>query len=445
MRARVGLFIATSLLVGCVADPVEDTGFAGGKGDGSSCTRAAGEVDTCFGFHPIADLENAEIADPVVQTDGKILVFGTAQDRASATPQRAVPFVRRLLANGKPDSTFTAELPVPYAPPYTGSIFRPNTLALRPDGRMIVAGSFGDSYAKQLSVQHLLPSGARDPASHSGSFWPPSSLLGWTSDAVVNKVLVDPDGSYYVVGTTECIAAFTCDTRAMFVAHFDAGGTLDASYGTSGYALIKKSGQHIRTIDAVRVGGATFVLGVESEPYFWYGHDTTYNQVVVGKVTASGALDASFATAGVFSWIAPGAPLGTMPQAFEVHTDGSIAIATVMPTNQIVALSSDGKTATPHEYRHDNGVWFARFARDGSLFAQVSRTPSAAFGRFALDGTPDATFTTDAIDVPDVPAGTVFFDARAVEQSDAWLVNANLVLGINETPSSEVMLFRLWK
>ncbi|MBL9014151.1 MAG: delta-60 repeat domain-containing protein [Myxococcales bacterium] len=444
MRPFAYLFVATSVLSGCVADTADDTGPAGGKGDGSSCSRAAGEVDRCFGFHPIADLEAVAVAAPVVQTDGKILVFGTAQDRASATPRRPVPFVRRLLANGKPDSTFTADLPIPYAPPYTGSIFQPTTLALRPDGRMIVAGSFGDSYAKQLSVQQLLPSGARDPASRSGSFWPPSSLLGWTSDAVVNKVLLEQDGSYYLVGTTECIAAFTCDTRAMFVAHFDATGTLDASFGTSGYALIK-SGRHTRVIDAVRFGDATFVLGVESEPYFLHGHDTSFNRVVVGKVTASGALDASFATAGVFSWSAPGSQLGTIPQAFQVRPDGSITIATQLPANQIVALTSDGKTVTPHEYRADNGVRFARFARDGSLFAEVTSYPIAAFGRFALDGTSDSTFTKAVIEVPDVPTGTVFLGATAVEQSDAWLVNGHLFMGADAMPESQMMLFRLWK
>lgn len=444
MRTLALTFAAASLLSGCIADTAEETGSAGGKGDGSSCTRAAGEVDSCFGFHPIADLESVELAAPVVQTDGKILVFGTAHDRASATPRRPVPFVRRLLANGAPDPTFTAELPVPYAPPYTGSIFQPATLAVRPDGRMIVAGSFGDSYAKQLSVQHLLPSGARDPASRSGGFWPPSSLLGWTSDAVVNKVLLEQDGSYYLVGTTECIAAFTCDTRAMFVAHFDATGTLDASYGTSGYALIK-SGQHTRAIDAVRVGDTTFVLGVESEPYFLNGHDTSVHHVVVGKVTASGALDASFGTAGVFSWSAPGSQVGTIPQAFQVRPDGSITIATLIPTNQIVALTSDGKTATPREYQPGNGVGFARFAHDGSLFAEVTSYPIAAFGRFALDGTRDSTFTKAVIEVPDVPSGTVFLGVSAVEMSDAWLVGGHLFLGADAMPESQLMLFRLWK
>jgi uncharacterized delta-60 repeat protein len=443
MRALAYLFVASSLLSGCTAEPADDTGPGGGKGDGSSCSGAAGEVDTCFGFHPIADLQEVAVAEPVVQSDGKILVFGTAQDHSTATPYKPVPFVRRMLATGKPDSTFTAELPFPYAQPYTGSIFQPNAIALRPDGRMIVAGSFGDSYAKQLSVQHLLPSGARDPASHSASFWPPSSLLGWTSDAVVNKVLLEQDGSYYLVGTTECIAAFTCDTRAMFVAHFDATGTLDTSYGASGYALIK-SGQHTRAIDAIRVGGATYVLGVEAEPYFWSGQDTHFNHVVVGKVTASGALDASFATAGVFSWSAPGSQLGTIPQAFEVQPNGSVTIATLLPTNQLLSLTSDGKTATPHEYQHDDGVRYARFAHDGSLFAEVTGYPIAAFGRFALDGTNDSTFTKAVIDVPDVPTGTVFFSANAVEESDAWLVIGDLV-SVNSMPESQMMLFRLWK
>lgn len=447
------LFVA-GLLSGCAADPVDsgdpvDQGQGGddgggGKGDGagSACAGQPGEVDTCFGFHPIADLEQVMFDGSEVQSDGKILVFGTAQDHSTATPYAYVPFVRRMLADGTPDSTFAAELPAASG----SSIFRPAAVAVRPDGRMIVGGSWGGSGTMQVSVQHLLASGARDVSVRSGSFWPPSSLLGYTTTAGVNKILLEQDGSYYLAGTIECIAAFTCDSRAMFVAHFDAAGMLDTSFGTDGYALIK-NGQHTRAIDAVRVGDATYVLGVESEPYYLGGTKTSFNRVVIGKVGAGGVLDASFGTAGVFSWYASGSQLGTIPQAFQVKADGSISVATLLPTNQIVSVSSDGTTATAQLYQQDDGVRFARFAEDGSLFAEVDDYPIAAFGRFAQDGTADSTFTTATIEVPDVPAETVFLSSglTAVEQSDAWLVTGYLFMGVSSTPESQLVLFRLWK
>lgn len=436
------LLFAAAVLPACT-DPGEDAGpGGGGKGDGSNCAAEPGEVDTCFGFQKIADLQQVLYDGSALQTDGKIVVFGTAQDRSSATPYAYVPFVRRMLADGTPDSTFAAELPAPSS----SSTFHPAAVTVRPDGRMIVAGSFGANGTMQASVQHLLPSGARDSTMHSGSFWPPSSLLGYTTKAGVNKVLLDADGSYYLAGTIECIAAFTCDTRAMFVAHFDETGTLDASFGTSGYTLIK-NGQHTRMIDAVRVGDATYVLGVESEPFWSGGSETSFNRVVVGKLGTTGALDSSFGTAGVFSWYASGSHLGTIPQAFQVKPDGSLAVATLLPTNQIVSVTSDGKTATAAEYQQDDGVRFARFAHDGTLFAEVDSYPVAAFGRFALDGTSDPTFTKATLEVPGVPAETVFLSdgLTAVEQSDAWLVTGYLFMGVSSTPESQLVLFRLWK
>lgn len=456
MTCTAHVLAALLFVAGCATDPADPVGPAGqgpdsdsgtgGKGDGagsgSACAGAPGEIDTCFGFQPIADLEQVMFDSSVVQSDGKIVVYGTAQDHSSATPYAYVPFVRRFLSDGTPDSSFAAELPAASS----SSIFHPAAVKVRPDGRMIVAGSYGGSGTLQMSVQHLLASGARDPSVRSGSFWPPSSLLGYTTTAGVNKILLEQDGSYYLAGTIECIAAFTCDTRAMFVARYDAAGILDVSFGKDGFAVIK-NGQHTRAIDAVRVGDATYVLGLESEPYYLGGTKTSFNRVVIGKVGAGGALDASFGTAGVFSWYASGSQLGTIPQAFQVQADGTISVATLLPTNQIVSVTSDGKTATPHVYQQDDGVRFARFAQDGSLFAEIDDYPIAAFGRYAQDGTADSTFTTATIDVPGVPAGTVFLSSglAAVEQSDAWLVTGYLFMGTSSTPESQLVLFRLWK
>jgi uncharacterized delta-60 repeat protein len=435
------LFVA-GLVPGCT-DPSEDDGLGGGggKGDGSNCMGAPGEVDSCFGYQPITGVDQLMFNRTAVQTDGKIVLFGTAQDHSSATPYVYQPYVRRLLADGTPDSTFTAQLPTPSS----SGTFAPAALAIRPDGRMIVGGTFGNTYAQQASVQHLTSSGSRDSTMYSASFWPPSSLLGYTTNASVNKLLLAPDDSYYAAGTIECIAAFTCDTRAMFVAHFDATGHVDTTFGKDGYALIK-NGAHTQLIDATRVGDTTFVLGLETEPYYVGFQKLSFNRVVVGKLDALGALDASFGTSGVFSWYAGGSKFGTRPHAFQVQPDGSIAIATTTPTNQIVTVSSDGKTATAVEYKHDDHVMYAQFANDGSLFAEVEDYPIAAFARYAHDGTLDSTFTTAMLDVASLPPDAKFLgNLSAVEESDAWLVTAYLYMGYPSTPESELVLFRLWK
>jgi uncharacterized delta-60 repeat protein len=122
------------------------------------------------------------ISDVVQQADGKYIIGG------NFTAINGVPASRiaRLEANGTVDAAFTA------ASAADGSI---NSLALLPDGRLLVGGAFTTlGGSPRALLGRLLTSGALDP-----TFAPytPASPAGMS----VGKVLVQPDGQVLVSGT----------------------------------------------------------------------------------------------------------------------------------------------------------------------------------------------------------------------------------------------------
>jgi uncharacterized delta-60 repeat protein len=121
------------------------------------------------------------INDVVRQADGKYIIGG------DFTAINGVPASRiaRLEANGTVDAAFTA------ASAANGSV---NSLALLPDGRVLVGGTFTTlTGSPRIYVGRLLTSGALDP-----TFVPytPATPAG----TGVGKVLVQPDGQVLVSG-----------------------------------------------------------------------------------------------------------------------------------------------------------------------------------------------------------------------------------------------------
>src|SRR5690348_4885202 len=162
----------------------------GGKEDGSGAAcGSAGDVDTCFGtngFARLADLSSTQYVSSALAADGKILVFGTAVD-ATTGSANVGPFLRRLLADGSPDPSFHAQLPAAQ----NGLVFSPAAVAVRPDGEILVTGSWGNQYGLVPYLAYLLPDGSADPAHGAAQLDPPNA-----SNGTGGKILVNPDNSF---------------------------------------------------------------------------------------------------------------------------------------------------------------------------------------------------------------------------------------------------------
>ncbi len=94
-----------------------------------SAFGASGDVDTGFNPKLTIDLTDNYSGAPVIQPDGKIIVFGSYQPSGTTISR---PYIKRLNADGSIDPTFNC--------PECLSFF-PKAVAFQSDGKIMVGGS----------------------------------------------------------------------------------------------------------------------------------------------------------------------------------------------------------------------------------------------------------------------------------------------------------------
>jgi uncharacterized delta-60 repeat protein len=170
----------------------------------------SGEADPAFVLPP--DVKLPSIRTAAIQADGKVLLAGIANRYSGA------PCLLRLNADGSLDPTFSAALTLTSAD-YV------QTLAVQPDGRILVAGHFAQP---ATGLVRLLPSGAHDP-----SFQPQVAAGG-----IVEEVLCRPSGRILVAGRS----TLTLRGRKGSVQQLLPDGQLDTTFDptpTAAYSLIR--------------------------------------------------------------------------------------------------------------------------------------------------------------------------------------------------------------
>jgi uncharacterized delta-60 repeat protein len=128
-------------------------------------------VDTSFIPSLTKDITSDVSGNPVIQPDGKIIIFGNIVN-GSGTGTAA--YLRRLNADGTPDPTFNCAV---------CETVQITTLIVQPDGKIILAGS---------NTIRLNPDGSQD-LTFNVSFTSPTGN-GYSSDVY----LVQPDGKIIV-------------------------------------------------------------------------------------------------------------------------------------------------------------------------------------------------------------------------------------------------------
>jgi hypothetical protein len=288
-------------------------------------------------------------------------------------------------------------------------------------------------------VLQLSPSGAAVAGGLGGSLPVPNNNF-----SVGTKIVVASGGDFYVAGTATCSVTFTCDTESMFVAHFSNTGTLDTSYGASGFALAT-SGQHTSLVDATLTDAGIDVLGTESEPITVQGQMSSFNTAVVGALDTTGIARAGFGSAGVFTWYDPSTGYGSIAKAFHAANTGTITVDAALTSDTLLVIGSDGQLQTAAAYQNPVTAQLApQFASDGSIFAVVNDYPTVRFAHFAADGTLDTAFQSVDIAVPGLPTGSAILGVPVFETSESWLATADIYLA-NSTPDDELVLFKVWK
>jgi uncharacterized delta-60 repeat protein len=405
------------------------------------CLLSGGVLDPTFGsggmvstaIGPSNSAAYAVATYPAVRTanDGKVVVAGyTINPKKGPAGDENFAVVRYNL-DGTPDLSFGGRGEVTTD---LGTNFDvAQDVAVQPDGKVVVAGYAGNAFA----VVRYNPDGSLD-TSFGGS-----SAMGKVITQLGGKygydrgysLALQPDGKIVVAGVNAVVVAGISDMD-LAVVRYNADGTLDASFGSAGKAIVQLGalvsyhGNLEYTDLAIDPGSGPLdpntgkiVIGANLN----YGSSPALSYAVV-RLNTNGSLDTGFGggtgyttfstpnyftslavqsddrvvLAGYFAAAGTGVELELARLNPDATADGTFGsggiLREAMPTSgsrlvaQSVALQADGKIVVAGALASD--LMVARFnPADGS--------PDAAFGSNGIAVWPGASGTADVALEPD--------------------------------------------
>jgi uncharacterized delta-60 repeat protein len=363
-------------------------------------------------------LEGEDIARSiVVQSDGKIVVAGTAKRPIGARPNFALA---RYLADGSLDASFSGDgkTLIEFG---TSEAF---AVAVQPDGKIVVAGydlSFTTGTQSNFAVARTNGDGSLDTSFDSDGKVSTDFLMG---NDIAYDVALQADGKIVVAGTKDIAESGAQDFA---LARYNASGSLDASFGSGGKVTtdffsnlddvkavaVQPDGKIVAGGSAVTAMGTSFALaryqsnGSLDESFDGDGKvvtdfggtfsaisdiviQTTGKIIAVGKALGKnlngfvlarykkdGSLDPAFDFDGKKITEFETAASGTGATAAALETDGRLIVAGTISTTAsaivryllgtaIADFDGDGTTDLSF-FRRSEGVWHLRRSTSGSV------------------------------------------------------------------------------
>jgi uncharacterized delta-60 repeat protein len=320
----------------------------------------AGTLDTSFGSNGMATATVGSITDTgagvAVQPDYKVVAVGTAQNQVPPHSKTFVPndafSLARFNANGTLDNSFgsggTTQTYFVDSSGNSVSYQQAEAVAIRTDGKIVVAGMLGQTLGAGFAIARYNPNGTLD-TTFGGTivhgktvdqgrvitnFFP----AGQYNYTAATSVQIQPDGKIVAAG----YATNPSSQHFFSVARYNTDGTLDTTFGNRGEAVSTGQIAVDRVAMAIDAAGRIFLEGSSS----------TSGQAVA-CFTPGGTLDTSFGTGGQVSVLAPG---------FNVSYGDGVAVQSTGKI--IISGNSGGGTADPN---NENPLTMARLNANGSL------------------------------------------------------------------------------
>ena len=344
---------------------------------------SSGQLDAGFAMQgiflsalPVAD--GPYLATAVAQdASGRLVVVG-------GNGQGAV-IVLRLTAAGQLDTTFGTDGVT--AIPVGGTA---QSMAIQPDGSILVGASNGNAQGRPMVVARLTPSGGVDASFGANGR---TQIVFWDSlhaaSAGVTGLAVTPNGEIVGAGHLDYIGGDGHGSAGVF--RLTSSGQLDPSYGTGGgveVAFTNSDGSFVSWFPcamALDADGRATVTGD--------GSPAAGDAILTTRLTASGVPDPSFGAAGDGRVVIPGASGG------EDTTCGAAADAGVFTLSAGSSFAQVLPDGTPNASFAPGGITILGTPADLGINAVVLPSPGRAVlagsagnnlyvGRFVLPAPP---------------------------------------------------------
>jgi uncharacterized delta-60 repeat protein len=297
---------------------------------------ADGSLDTTFGTGGTVRTDVSGTGAPdsaravVRQPDGKLVVGGITGDGWTCRFALA-----RYLPDGSLDSSFGTG-GVVITDLQASELGGVRGLALQGDGKLVAVGSSKGVNGLQFAVVRYLANGALDPAFGSGGVVQTRVSSGYTLFAdYANTVAIQPDGRIVVGGTAGKLFRPSHYEFDFAVVRYTASGALDTTFGTGGMTVggVGPSGLlHVAEVNELAIRGDGRIVAVGFTGGTW-GYSSGYD-VAVARFRANGVLDTTFDTDG---WVRTDVAAGSGDDAgtdLALHSDGGLLVSGTVATQQ---------------------------------------------------------------------------------------------------------------
>jgi uncharacterized delta-60 repeat protein len=289
-----------------------------------------GSPDTSFGTDGRTSLDIPETKGTTQallrQPDGKIVVAGeTLASASQATPRLGLV---RYLENGSPDPTFGIGGVAIQSDDVRYGL---TSMALQPDGRLLVAGNLRRTDRQEIVVARFEPDGSLDRsfgedgyAFGNGNTWEYGGQLSLQSD-----------GTFLVFASVESDMPEGWYDWSPAIMRFYADGSPDTAFGDNGRALILSEAE-FRAV--VTQSDGRMLLAAANDPYWW---DIFYCGAVLTRVHPDGQRDDSFGIGGMkeVSFSGCATPGGAML----IDPTGNIVVDSAQSTNDVLDWTIDSR------------------------------------------------------------------------------------------------------
>jgi uncharacterized delta-60 repeat protein len=359
--------------------------------------NADGSIDA--NFNPVTGADNI-VLTIAVQSNGKIIIGGKFKSYNGTSRNRIV----RLNTDGSLDATFNHG---------TGTSGMVSTIAVQPDGKIIIGGDF-TSYngTSRNNIARLNADGSLEGPFNSGT----------GSNTAVSDIAFQADGKIIIGGVFSSYNS----TSINFIARINADGSLDASFnpGTGANNSINAT--------ALQADGK-IIIG---------GNFTSYNSTPrnrIARLNADGSLDTTFS---------PSTGANRFFSTFAMQADRKIIIGwqffDYTDTEIIVRLNADGNldgTFNPGT-GPNGGVSTIAIQADGKIiiggeFVSYNGTSRSKIARLNADGSLDPTFNPGTGANRDNDRTAVRVDDIAI-QADGKIIIGGGFTSYNGTVSNNI-------
>jgi len=248
--------------------------------------EADGSIDPSFGTggKTLVDVIGNEVAASVaIQTDGKIVVTGTAWGNGT------VDFaVARLNSNGIPDATFGVGGKTTID--FSGQLGFANDVALQADGRIVIAGMIlTPGVGTDFGLVRLDTSGQLDAAF--GSAGKVTTVFSEPSSG--NAIVIQPTDGKIIVGGH---VGYSANTTDFALARYETNGDLDPAFGVGGMVRTDFAGAPDSARDVeIQSDGRIVAAGITCPDLADIEIGIDWG---VARYETNGAADASFGSGG---------------------------------------------------------------------------------------------------------------------------------------------------